>query len=56
MSTDTNRAICAGQDFNRALSSGLIAEERTRLLLEIVPAKHDYKVVLSEENLRSSQI
>ena len=28
--------ICAGREFNRALPSGLIAEERTRQLLEVV--------------------
>ena len=46
--------ICAGRDFNKALSSGLIAEERTRHLLGIVVAERDYRVALSEENLRSS--
>ena len=52
MSTDTNLAICSGWDFNKALPSKLIAEKRTRQLLEIVPAEHDYRVALSEENLR----
>ena len=52
MSTDTNLSICAGRDFNKALSSGLIAKEWIQQLLEIVPAEHDYRVALSEENLR----
>ena len=46
--------VCAGRDFNRALPSGLIAEERTRKLLEIVVAERDYMVTLSKENLRAS--
>ena len=46
--------ICAGREFNKALPSGLIAEERTRQLLEIVVAEHDYRVALSEENLKAS--
>ena len=56
MSIDTNLTICAGWDFNKALPSGLIAEERTRQLLEIVPAERDYRVALSEENLKSSRL
>ena len=36
------------------MPSGLIAEERTRQLLEIVVAERDYRVALSEENLKSS--
>ena len=48
--------ICVGQDFNRALSSGLIAEERMRQLLEIVVGERDYRVALSEENLRASRL
>lgn len=48
--------ICAGRDFNRALLSGLIAEERVRQLLDINVGEHDYKVALSEENLRASQL
>ena len=55
MSTDTNLFVCAGQDYNKALSSGLIAEERTRQLLEIAVAEHDYRVALSKVNLRSSR-
>ena len=39
--------ICAGREFNKALSSGLIVEERTRQLLESVVAEHDYRVALS---------
>ena len=46
--------ICASQDFNRAFPSGLIVEEWTRQLLEIIVAKRDYRVTLSEENLTSS--
>ena len=46
--------ICAGRDFNKALPSGPITEERTRQLLEIVLVKHDYRVALSKENLKSS--
>ena len=48
--------VCAGRDFNRALLSGLIAEERTRQLLEIAIGERDYKVALSEENLRASRL
>ena len=48
--------FCAGRDFNKALSSGLIAKEHTRLLLEVDTAEHDYKVALSEENLRASRM
>ena len=48
--------ICAGQDFNRALPSGLIAEERTRQLLEITIRERDYRVALSEKNLRASRL
>ena len=55
-STSTNLSICAGWDFNKALSSGLITEERTRQLLESVCAERDYKVALSEENLKSSRL
>ena len=46
--------IFAGRNLNRALSSGLIAEERTRLLLETGIAERDYRVALSEENLKAS--
>jgi len=46
--------ICAGRDFNKALPSGLITEERTRQLLGIVLAERDYRVALSEENLKSN--
>ena len=37
----------AGWDFNKALPSGLIAEERTPQLLEIMVGERDYKVTLS---------
>ena len=47
-------AICAGREFNRALPNGLIAEERTQQLLKIVVAERDYRVALSEENLKAS--
>ena len=47
--------ICAGRDFNRALLSGLIAEEWTRQLLDIAVGERDYRVALSEENLRVSR-
>ena len=56
MSTDTNVCVCAGRDYNRALPSGLIAEERTRQLLEVGVAERDYRVALSETNLRSSRL
>ncbi|KAL5574240.1 hypothetical protein UlMin_023837 [Ulmus minor] len=42
------------REFNKALPSGLIAEERTRQLLEVVAAERDYRVALSEENLKAS--
>ncbi len=48
--------VCAGRDLNKAWLSGLIAEERTRLLLEIDAAERDYRVALSEENLRTSRL
>ncbi|KAL5580186.1 hypothetical protein UlMin_012628 [Ulmus minor] len=44
------------RDFNRALPSGLIAEERTRQLLDIAVGERDYGVALSEENLRASRL
>ena len=47
MLTDTNLYVCAGWDFNKALSSGLIAEDRTRQLLEIAIAERDYRVAFS---------
>ena len=56
MSTDTNLFVCVGQDYNKALPSGLITEERTRQLLEIAIAERDYRVALSEVNLRSSRL
>ena len=52
MLTNTNLYVCIGQDFNKALPSGLIAEERTRKLLEIEATECDYKVALSEENMK----
>ncbi|KAL5574014.1 hypothetical protein UlMin_023611 [Ulmus minor] len=39
-----------------SLPSGLIAEERTRQLLEIAVGERDYRVALSEVNLRSSRL
>ena len=36
--------------------SGLITEERTRQLLEIEVAERDYRVALSEANLKSSRL
>ena len=48
--------VCAGRDFNRVLPSGLIAEERTRQLLDIAVGERDYRVALSEENLRASRL
>ena len=56
MLTGSNLFVCAGQDYNEALPSDFIAEDRTRLLLEIAATKHDYRVALSEENLKSSQL
>ena len=56
MLTDTNLFVCADCDFNKALSSGLVAEEHTQLLLEIPLGKSDYRVVLSEQNLRLSHL
>ena len=46
--------ICAGREFNKVLPSGLIAEERTRQLLEIFVAERNYRVAISEENLKAS--
>ena len=48
--------VYAGWDFNKALLSGLITEERTRQLLEITVGERDYRVALSEENLRASRL
>ena len=48
--------VYAGQDFNRALPSGLIAEEQNRKLLEIAVAERDYRVALFEDNLRESRL
>ena len=56
MSTDTNICVCVGRDYNRALPSGLIAEERTWQLLEVEVAERDYRVALSEVNLKSSRL
>ena len=50
------RYVCAGRDFNRALPSGLIAEEWTRQLLEIAIGEHDYRVALSEAHLSASRL
>ncbi|KAL5550064.1 hypothetical protein UlMin_000240 [Ulmus minor] len=44
------------REFNKALPSGLIAEERTRQLLEVIVAERDYRVALSEENLKVSRL
>ena len=43
--------MCVDYEYNKVLSSGLIAEERTQLLLEIPSGERDYKVALLEENL-----
>ena len=56
MSTDTNLFVYVGRDYNKALLSGLIAEEQTRQFLEIPIAERDYKVALSEENLQASHM
>ena len=48
--------LCAGRDFNKALPSGPIAEERTRLLLEVDAVERNYRIALSEENLRASRL
>ena len=48
--------VYAGRDFNKALPIGLILEERTRLLLEVDAAERDYRIALSEENLRASRL
>ena len=42
MLTDTNVFVCAGRDYNKALPSGLIVEERTRQLLEVAVGERDY--------------
>ena len=47
MLTDLMYFICAGRDFNRALPSGLITEERTQQLLSIAVGERDYRVALS---------
>ena len=51
-STDTNIYVCAGRDYNKALSSGFIAKDQTRQLLEIAIAERNYRVALSEVNLK----
>ena len=56
MSTDTNLFVCTGWDYNKALPSGLIAEDRTRQLLEIAVAERDYRVAFSKANLRLSHL
>ena len=48
--------VYAGRDFNKELPSGLIVEDRTRLLLEVDAAEHDYRITLSKENLRASRL
>ena len=45
--TDTNIFTCADCNFNQAVPSRLVVEERTRQLLEILIGEHDYMVVLS---------
>ena len=47
MLTDTNLFFYASREYNKVLSSGLIAEEQTHLLLEIPVAERDYRVALS---------
>jgi len=44
---------CANRDSNRELPSGLIAEDRTRQLLEIAIGERNYRVAMSKENLRA---
>ena len=56
MLIDTNLFVFAGWDFNRALLSGLLAEERTWKLLKIDAAERDYRVALSKVNLKLSQL
>ena len=56
MLTDTNLFVCTNHDLNRAVPSGLIAEEHTRQLLEIPLAERDYRLTLSEHNLRANQL
>ena len=56
MLNDTNLFLCAYRNFNKAMLSGLVAEERTRLLLEIPFGERDYRVALSEQNLRVSHL
>ena len=56
MSTDTNLFVCTNYEYNKAVPSGLIVEEHTRLLLEIPLGEHDYRVALSEQNLRESHL
>ena len=55
-STGTNPFLCVGRDYNKALPSGLIAEDQPRKLLEIAIAERDYRVALSEENLWASHM
>lgn len=38
------------------MPSGLVAEDQTRQLLEIPAGECDYKVILSEKNLRASHL
>ena len=56
MLTETNLYVCVGQDYNKALPSGLIVEDRTRQLLEITIAERDYRIALSKENLWASHL
>ena len=55
-STDTNLYVCVGRDFNRALLSGLIVRLWTRQILKIEATEHDYRVALSEVNLKASRL
>ena len=48
--------VCAGRDFNKALPSGLITEERTQQLLQIEVAERDNRVALFEENLKVNRL
>ena len=46
MSNDTNVFVYADHKYNKALPSGLVVEERIRLLLEIPLGECNYQVAL----------
>ena len=54
--TDTNVLAYANRDFNRAMPSGLVAEDYIWQLLEIPIGEYDYRVVLLTTNLRASHL